>query len=274
MRALLVINSRSRRGAESGERVREQLRNCGIEFVEDDHESVDAVIAGGGDGTIIRAVPVAMERKVPLGIVPLGTFNDLARTLGVPLDVDEACSAIAGGKTRTIDVGRVNGQYFVNEASIGLSTRIARKQTPEVKRRFGWLAIAATTIQTLREAFPFHVSLEHEGGVKSSYTVQVTVANSNHFGGIVEIPDATIDDAQLDLFSVEVRSWFGVFPILGAIAARRFTDAPGVRHYRGPKFTVKARRKHHVTTDGEPAGFTPATFEVVPQAVQIYIAQE
>src|SRR5438270_5990953 len=270
MRALLVINPRSRRGTEYAERVRLRLAECGIEFV-GENPHADAVIAGGGDGTIMRAVPIAMERGVPLGIVPLGTFNDLARTLGVPLDIDEACAAIGGGNVRTIDVGRVNGQYFVNEASIGLSTRIARKQTPDVKRRFGWFGIVATTLETLRETFPFHVSVEYEGRVESSLTVQVTVANSNHFGGIVDIPNASIDDAQLDLFSVEVQSWFGVFPILGAIAARRFTDAPGVRHYRGPKFTVAARREHHVTADGEPAGFTPATFEVVPKAVQIYV---
>jgi len=274
VRALLVINTRSRRGSEYADKVRSKLAECGVEFVEDERAQVEAVIAGGGDGTIIRAVPVAMKKNVPLGIVPLGTFNDLARTLGVPLDVDEACAAIGGGKLRTIDVGRVNGQYFVNEASIGISTRIARKQTPEVKQRFGWFAVIATTIQTLREAFPFRVSVQADGRVDSSLTVQVTVANSNRFGGLVEIPDAAIDDAQLDLFSVEVRSWFGVFPILGAIAARRFTDAPGVRHYRGPKFTISARRKHHVTTDGEPAGFTPATFEVIPKAVRIFVPQE
>lgn len=271
MRALLIINPRSRRGSEFADRVKSRLSECGIEFVQDEAERVDAVIAGGGDGTIIRAVPIAMERGVPLGIVPLGTFNDLARTLGVPLDVGEACNSIAAGNLRTIDVGRVNGQYFVNEASIGLSTRIARKQTPEVKRRFGWLAIVATTFETLREAFPFHVSLEYGNRVETSLTLQVTVANSNRFGGVIEVPDGAIDDAQLDLFSIEVRSWFGVFPILGAILARRFTDAPGVRHYRGPRFTVSSRRPHHVTTDGEPAGFTPATFEVVPQAVQIFV---
>jgi len=271
MRALLVINPRSRRGREYAELVREELAGCGLQFTEDETQPVEAVVAGGGDGTIIRAVPMAMERGVPLGIIPLGTFNDLARTLEIPLDVKEACRSIGGGKTRRIDVGRVNGSYFVNEASIGLSTRIARKQTPELKRRFGFLAIVGTTFQTLRESRPFHINVEHDGKAERSLTVQVTVANSHHFGGVVDVPDASIDDAQLDFFSIEVRSWFGVFPILGAIAARRFTDVPGVRHHRGKAFTVKTRRPHHVTTDGEPAGFTPATFEVLPRAVEIYV---
>lgn len=271
MRALLIINPRSRRGQEYAEQVRKELAGCGLEFTEDENDPVEAVVAGGGDGTIIRAVGMAIERNVPLGIIPLGTFNDLARTLGIPLDVEEACASIGAGKLRRIDVGRVNGSYFVNEASIGLSTRIARKQTPELKRRFGWLAIVGTTFDTLRESRPFHIAVEHDGVTERSLTVQVTVANSHHFGGVVEVPDASIDDAQLDLFSVEVRSWFGVLPILRAIAARRFTEAPGVRHRRGAAFTVKTRRPHHITTDGEPAGFTPATFEVLPGAVQIYV---
>lgn len=271
MRALLVINPRSRRGRENADRVRENLVGCGLELVEDENETVEAVVAAGGDGTVIRAVPMAIERNVPLGIVPLGTFNDLARTLGIPLDVDEACSTVGGGKLQRIDVGRVNGYYFVNEASIGFSTRVARKQTPELKRRFGWLAVIGTTIETLRESRPFHVTVKYGGQTETALSVQMTIANSGHFGGLIDVPGASLQDAALDLFSIEVRSWFGVFPILGSIAARRFTDAPGVRHHRGKRFELVTRRPHHITTDGEPAGFTPATFEVVPGAVQVFV---
>ena len=271
MRALLVLNPRSRRGAEHAERVRRELGGCGIELFEDEDEPVDAVIAAGGDGTVIRAVPLAIERNVPLGIIPLGTFNDLARTLDIPLDVSEACSSIGRGKLRRIDVGRVNGSYFVNEASVGFSTRVARKQTPELKRRFGWLAIIGTTIETLRESRPFQVTVKYDGRAERALTVQVTVANSSRFGGIVEVPGASLQDARLDLLSVEVRSWFGVFPLLGAIAARRFSGVPGVRHRRSTTFELITRRPHHVSTDGEPAGFTPATFEVIPGAVQILV---
>lgn len=271
MRVLIVVNPRSRRGQEHADRVRTLLAGCGLELTEDENEPVEAVVAAGGDGTVIRVIPLAIERNVPLGIIPLGTFNDLAKTLGIPLGVDDACRAVSGGKVKRIDVGRVNGYYFVNEASVGFSTRVARKQTTELKRRFGWLAVVGTTIETLRESRPFHLTMKYGGKTETALTVQATVANSGHFGGVFDIPGASLEDAALDFFSIEVQSWFGVLPILGAMAARRFTDARGVRHRRGKRFELVTRRPHHISTDGEPAGFTPATFEVVPGAVQVFV---
>ncbi|HZT12646.1 MAG TPA: diacylglycerol kinase family protein, partial [Candidatus Baltobacteraceae bacterium] len=160
MRSLLVLNQNSRRGEREGDRVCRTLEELGIECVRDPGAaSIDAIIAAGGDGTIVRTMPLVVQRQVPLAIVPLGTFNDLARTLGVPMGVEDACRSIAAGNTRTIDVGRVNGRYFVNEASVGVSTRIARRQTSQVKQRFGVLAVIATTFQSLRAMRPFWVEL-------------------------------------------------------------------------------------------------------------------
>ncbi len=208
MRALLVINEKSRLGLRDGDLVRRTLSDLGVECERDPGvKNVDAVIAAGGDGTVVGTIPTAIARGIPLGIVPLGTFNDLARALGVPLDVHEACAAILRGKTRKIDVGRVNGAYFVNEASVGLSTRIARKQTPEVKQRFGAVAIISTTLRSLRQTRPFRVHLQFDGRTEQFSTIQLTVANSARFGGVFHRPDASLDDGWLDLYSVEVKSW-------------------------------------------------------------------
>jgi diacylglycerol kinase family enzyme len=236
MRALLLLNEKSRRGAESAAEVRERLTRCGFELLTDPNASVDTVIAAGGDGTIIRAVPVAMEKGVPLGLIPLGTFNDLARTLNVPAEIAGACEVISGGTTRAIDVGRVNGTYFVNESSIGLSTRIARRQTFR--------------------------------------PIQLTVANSHHFGGFIEVDDAAIDDGRLDLYAIEVRNVLEAIPLSAEIAAHRLGDGPHVQRRTADRFTVATRRPHHVTADGEPAGFTPATFEVLPRAVRVFVPKE
>src|SRR5438477_12320291 len=140
MRALLIINEKSRRGARDGDLVRQTLEECGVECVRDPKAAgIEAVIAAGGDGTVVQTLPLAIERGVPLGIVPLGTFNDLAHTLDLPMEIAAACEVMRSGRARTIDLGRVNGVYYVNEASIGLSARIARRQTPDVKQRFGAL---------------------------------------------------------------------------------------------------------------------------------------
>jgi YegS/Rv2252/BmrU family lipid kinase len=272
MRALLVLNEKSRRGLREGDAVCRMLEGCGIDCARDPAvQGVQAVIAAGGDGTVISAIPAVLARGVPLGIVPLGTFNDLARTLGVPLDVEGACNAIAAGRTRSIDVGRVNTAYFVNEASIGVSTRIARKQTPEVKRRFGILGVISTTLQTLNQTRPFHVEVEFGDRCERFRTIQLTIANNGRFGGVFERPDASIDDGWLDLYSIEVTNWMQALRIAGKIVRRDPHPGQGLRTRRSTRFVVRTRDAHHIAADGEPAGMTPATFEVLPGALRVII---
>ncbi|HZT14043.1 MAG TPA: YegS/Rv2252/BmrU family lipid kinase, partial [Candidatus Baltobacteraceae bacterium] len=273
LRSLLVLNQNSRRGEREGDRVCRTLEELGIECVRDPGAaSIDAIIAAGGDGTIVRTMPLVVQRQVPLAIVPLGTFNDLARTLGVPMDVEEACRSIATGNTRTIDVGRVNGRYFVNEASVGVSTRIARRQTSQVKQRFGALAVIATTFQSLRAMRPFWVELGiPERPAERFRTIQLTVANSARFGGIIERRDASLDDGWLDLYSIEPENWLDAFRLAGKILRRDATSGEGLRTRRAVRFDVRTAREHHVSADGEPAGKTPATFEIVPKAVRVIV---
>jgi diacylglycerol kinase (ATP) len=272
MRALLVLNEKARRGARDGAAVCRMLEQCGIACSSPSEKAaVDIVLAAGGDGTLISCIPRAMQLDVPLGIIPLGTFNDLARTLGVPTDVEQACRAAASGNVRSIDVGRVNGRYFVNESSIGLSARIARRQTPEVKQRFGAFGVVSTALQSLFETTPFSAQIEYDGKVESFRTVQLTIANSGHFGGIIDRPDATIDDGFLDLYSVEISGWFSALSVVRKILAHDPSSGSGLRTRRAVRFVVRTNRPHHVSADGEPAGTTPATFEVLPHAVRILV---
>lgn len=270
MRALLVLNERSRLGLREGAAVCQALEGCGVECLRDPGAAVEAVIAAGGDGTVIGAIPLALARGVPLGIVPLGTFNDLARTLGVPFEAAQACAVIAAGSARTIDVGRVNGCYFVNEASIGVSARIARRQTPEVKQRFGVFAVISTTLQTLRDIRPFFAEIAYDGVTESCRTVQVTVANSARFGGVIEREDAAIDDGWLDLYSVEPRNWLDAFALVRKIIVRDPSSGEILRTRRSTRFAVRTHRPHRVSADGEPAGHTPAVFEVLPKALRVF----
>jgi YegS/Rv2252/BmrU family lipid kinase len=271
MRALLVLNERSRLGMREGPAVCRMLEEAGIRFVRGLREPVEAVIAAGGDGTLIGAIPLALERNVPLGIVPLGTFNDLAKTLGVPGAIPHACAIIARARTRAIDVGRVNGCYFVNEASIGVSARIARRQTPEVKQRFGVIGVISTTLQTLRDIRPFSAEIAYDGHLERVRTVQITVANNARFGGIIERTDAAIDDGWLDLYSIEPRNWLDAFALVRKIVVRDPSSGQGLRSRRSTRFTVTTRHAHHISADGEPAGLTPAVFEVLPKALRVLV---
>lgn len=276
MRAELLLNPESRRGREMAAAVRDDLRRYGIETLDaatPHSDRIDCIVSAGGDGTLTRAMRRAIELGVPLGVIPLGTFNDLARTLGIPFDVGAACAAIAATRTRSIDVARVNGVYYASEASIGVSTRIARLQTPQEKRRFGTLAVIATALQAFRYARPMKVDVGFDGRCERFKTVQLTVANSHRFGGVFNVADAAIDDGWLDLYSIEIDTAAEALSVARAILRGERHDAPGLRTFRAKKFHVHTHRRHHVSADGEPAGRTPATFEVMPKALSVYVPE-
>ena len=289
-RALLLVNANSRRGELAREEAHQALTDVGIEVIDESpdgpdameplmqkhRERVDAVVVGGGDGTILSSVGGAIASGLPLGIIPLGTFNELARTLAIPLDVKAAAQLLRNGVKRPIDVGSVNGKYFINEASLGLSTRIARLQTTDVKRRWGFLAMIPTTLRVLPDVKPFRVTIDVDGEPPPELTlhaVQVTVANSYRFGTILENKEAAIDDGMLDLYSVDIHGWSDFFPVLASAMTGHFRDKGGLRTMRAPGFTIRTRRPRHVFADGDYATMTPAEFRVHPLALTVFAAK-
>jgi diacylglycerol kinase (ATP) len=268
VRALLIVNPQSRRGGALGDAVRRELVALGVQFVEEHDDRIDAVVVAGGDGTFARAIPFALEHNVPMGIVPLGTFNDLARTLRIPFEISQACDVIARGRLRAIDVARVNGAYYVTEASIGLSSRIARLQTTADKQRFGFFAVVASAFGALRHVRPFRAVVSYDGKHVNMRAIQLTVANSNRFGGLITVEDAAIDDGWLDLYTIEIERTRQIFSVVGAVLAHK-RRADGVRTYRAKAFTVRTRHPHRITADGEPAGTTPARFELLPGILRV-----
>lgn len=272
MRALLVVNPQSRRGDQLGDIAREVLRRLNVALVEEPSaRDFDAIVVVGGDGSVARQIPRAIALDVPIGLVPAGTFNDLARTLAIPLELEAACATIAAARTRTIDVAHVNGAYYATEASIGISSRMARLQRPADKQRFGVLALAASALQVVGFARPFHVEIAFDGERRRFKTIQLTVANSQHFGGVLTVDDASIDDGWLDLYSIEIESLAQLFSVAGALLGRKRRPARGLRTYRAKSFAVASRRPHRIRADAEPAGTTPARFEVIPKALRVFV---
>jgi diacylglycerol kinase (ATP) len=284
-RVLLAVNPHARSGRDAAARAEECLRSAGhtvttLPFSGNAQLSAgigaaradfDIVAVGGGDGTLVHAVDGLRACGLPLAIIPLGTTNELARTLGIPFDITQACALVSDGVERPIDAGCVNGAWFFNEASIGLSTHVVREQTGEVKRRWGMLSIPIATLRAWRHLRPYHLEVESEAGRRTFRTVQLTVANSYRFGGVVENPDAAIDDGMLDLYSIDLEHWWDAFAVIGAVARRAFPQAHNVTAMRAASFVVRSRRPHHVFTDGEPATQTPAEFRVVPAAVRVLV---
>lgn len=154
-KALLLINPNSRRGRETLSHARDVLRRTGLDLIEPtvsdgtmtesivSHRSdVDLVIVGGGDGSLNGAAEGLLQTGLPLGVLPLGTANDFARTMGIPLDLAAAVDIIAKGQSVAVDLGKANELPFFNVASIGFSADLAASLTQEAKKRWGNWATA------------------------------------------------------------------------------------------------------------------------------------
>lgn len=283
-RALLLLNPNARLAESPLEDAIRILADGGIEVAVERYSSAaevspdivrragsfDLVIVGGGDGTINAAVRGILETGLPMGILPMGTANDLARTLSIPLGLADAAKVIAEGATRRIDVGDVNGHFFFNVASIGLAAELARRLTPTVKKRWGRLAYAITAVQTLFSARPFSATIVTKEGETRVKTLQIAVGNGRHYGGGTVVQEtAAIDDGHLDLYSLEVSSVWKLALMLRDFRRGSHGLWREVRTHRCIEFEVRTRKPRPVNTDGDLVTFTPAYFSIKPDAIVV-----
>lgn len=290
-RALLVVNERSRQGAGQAARAEALLAAQGLDARREPCREAepladtirraaadgrpDLVVLGGGDGTLNAAIPALRETGLPLGILPLGTANDLARTLGIPTELEAAARVIAAGRVRRIDLGEVNGHAFFNVASIGLSVALTRELTSDVKRRWGRLGYALATIRALLRHRPFRAEIRHGGRRVRVRTVQVSVGNGRHYGGgMVVDAAAAIDDGLLHLHSIEVASLWKLALIYPAFREGRHGMWREVRTIAAPEIEVATRRRRRVNTDGEITTRTPARFRVLRDAIAVIVPED
>jgi YegS/Rv2252/BmrU family lipid kinase len=285
-RALVFLNDKARSVKQNIPRALEALRDHNIEVVrsvnpkrraiasviQQYRDDVDLIIVGGGDGTLNGVLQGLVGTKLPLGLLPLGTANDLAKTLGIPTDVTAACEVIAKGHTRRIDVGRVNDAYFFNEASVGLSVALCRALTREAKARFGVLALLYNAVVLLLKMRRFRAHIRMDNSKEFDVrTVQLTLGNSRNFGGFIASDEAEIDDRLLDLYSVGFEERWSYFDAFRALVQRRYDEARSVHTLHGKHFEVTTKRPKHVEADGEIVTVTPAVFQVVPRAIAVYV---
>lgn len=229
-------------------------------------ERYDVAIAAGGDGTVGGVARALVGTDVPLGILPFGTFMNIARALGVPRDDPRAAAALIGSATRAIDVGEVAGQVFFEAAGIGLDAD-ALNAGRAIRRGEGTLALAALGALLRRRST--RVRIEVDGRVTSHRVLEAVVCNGPWYGWGFEVaPGAIVDDGKLDfvLFGDNRRR---VLRELVAAAIARDRPARG-RRYRGRRITLSSSRELAVHADGVVVGTLPQTFSVRPRALRVF----
>lgn len=282
---LLVANAHSRRGGDVAP-FAAALERAGLRLIQATcrrreelsplirsmQGRVGRVILGGGDGTLNAAASGLRDSGLPLGILPLGTANDLARTLGIPDDPEQAAAVIVGGQTTRLDLGWVNGHPFFNVASLGLSVDITQRLTRVMKRRWGRLAYPIAAVAVILTARRFSATLRHAGEDTRVKSMQIAVGNGRFYGGGMVVADAArIDDGQLDVYSLEPRARWRLLTMARAFRDGEHGLLDEVRTLRCRSLEVRTRRPRHVSADGEIVTMTPARFTMLPGAVRVFV---
>jgi YegS/Rv2252/BmrU family lipid kinase len=216
---------------------------------------VDLVLASGGDGTITACVGGVAGSGVPLGVLPCGTGNLLARNLGLPLSLDEALAVALTGSDRRLDVGAANGRPFVVMAGIGFDAEMLDGADERLKSRVGWAAYVLSALRHLRER-PVRMALRADGGPpQRRWASGVIVGNVGSLQGNVRLlPDAVPDDGVLDVAVLAASGWTGWLRLAADVLLRRKTGR--VAHLTCRELTIQAGRARPWEVDGEVAGTT------------------
>ncbi len=287
-RALLIVNRQCRGGDTDIGPVIDHLKLHGIEtlswtldrpeqiplMIRRHAENVDCVIVGGGDGSMNAAAPALVETRLPLGVLPMGTANDLARTLQIPNDLAQASEVITAGPLHKIDLGRVNGRYFFNVANIGLGVHVTHQLSRELKQRWGILSYAHGLFKALKSFRPFRADIVCDGRRQYVRSIQIAVGNGRHYGGGMTVAEnASIDDHRFFLYSIEPLSLWDMVKFAPSLRVGRFDESHPVALEEGRRIQISTNRTMAVSADGEVVTRTPALFEMITGAVTVFVPQ-
>jgi YegS/Rv2252/BmrU family lipid kinase len=236
------------------------------------------IIAAGGDGTLNEVLQAVAGSEVDLALLPLGTGNVMARSMGLDeMDLRGACQVAATGQARRIDLGRMGERFFVATAGVGLDAEIARNLDPWWKQRIGRFAFLGEFFRTalLNEPRVFRIRVGGEELTGPMWAI--LVCNTNEYTWRMRpSPDARDDDGLLDAVFVHRTGFLDLIDL----AARMFVEGqhasehPNATVLRVGEMEIDADPPAPWQTEGDVGGMTPVRAEVVPQALRLVMAGE
>jgi len=282
---LLLINSGSRQGEQSRDELLAELAKRQIQVIHEPNlgpshytaliqqyeKQADAVVVGGGDGTVSLCLQGLMTTQLPMAVIPLGTANNLARNLEIPASISEACQLLVDGNTRWIDVAMVNDQYFLNVVGLGLSTQVNHWIKKEAKKRFGVLAYVYYAAKIAKRLNPFTTRITFDTGEDNFKCLQVSVCNGRYYGaGFIAEQNASIEDGLMDVVCTLTKDWSKSIRIINSLMKGAHHPVAEIKSYKLSEFTLQTKRPMSLDVDGDVRTKTPAVFKMSPERLQVF----
>jgi diacylglycerol kinase (ATP) len=245
-------------------------------------EGARLVVAAGGDGTINEVVNglAGNFEQARLGVLPLGTGNDLARTLALPLDAQEAFRLLTSGSVRALDVMRVetasNTMYGLNVAAGGFTGQMNELMTDDLKATWGPLAYLRGAVGVLPNLTDYETFVTWDDGAEERVTaLNIIVANGRTAaGGFMVAPTANPEDGVLDVVIVQSGSLVDLAGVAARLLAGNYVDSDLVLHRQVRQVRVAARPGMWFNVDGELITKDPVTFTVLPRTLQMVVGKD
>ena len=294
-RARVICNPSSGGGCEP-EVIREELQDFGAEWIEtngagDAQEAAEEwseglLIVVGGDGTVNEVVnglgKAGFPKGVTLAVLPMGTGNDLATTLAIPDNLEQAQEVIRENRVRNFDIARIRSEgleerFFINVATGGFGAETSGLADEELKGRWGKLAYFRASLEKARDFDVREVKVTLDGEERMLRAVNVAVGNCRYAGGgWLAAPKANPEDGLLDLVVIEdigLKEALALAP--AALAKSDYLGKEGVFSARARKIRVETEPGGlDFTADGELIGDEPAEFEVIPRALKVVVGPD
>ena len=282
----LLLNARARHGLLSEKAVLFALEQNGVAHgpiarvrrPRSIRQAVDALldrgvkrlIVGGGDGTLSTVAARIAGTEIVLGVIPMGTANDFARTLGIPSQPVDAARIIAEGNIKQVDLGRANDAYFLNVASVGMSVATIAQLNFSIKKRFGRLAYVYAAARVFATHSNFRLRVDNGPDSIETIAHQMIVGNGRFYGGgLLVSRQSSLEDGQLHAYALGTR---GRWDLLRTIAMLRMgvpIERPGDHYLQTANLKVQTRPILPVNCDGEIRTRTPVVFSVEPRALRV-----
>lgn len=285
--AVLIAGLGSRRGAQDFARAADLLRRRGVRIAAahtvPDRKALrqrvrqsirsghNLIVVAGGDGTQTSVVEFFAYSHAVLGVIPAGTGNSFAMSLGIAPELEHAVDVIANGKVARVDLGTVDDTYFANFATVGLAAEIGRDTPKGLKRAFGALAYGLSGIGPILTHRPFRARLRWKHSDLELHTHQLIIANGRFYGHQPIAPEASLVDDRLTVFATAGLGRVALIRSYLALLRGEQTRLPDANMFAARRLAVRAAPRQEICIDGDHYGYTPARFGVAPRALRVMV---
>jgi YegS/Rv2252/BmrU family lipid kinase len=283
--AVLIVNAMSRSGGDAFDEAKAMLGERGIELlgahaVTDPEQmrptvlkaladKAPMIIVGGGDGSLSKAVDDFLGTDTVFALLPLGTANSFAKTLGIGANLEAAVETIATGRKLRIDLGAIDGDYFANAAAMGLSPLIAETVPHKLKRTLGMFGYMIWAARVAFKFRPFRLRIDDGQRKYKVWSTEVRIANGTHHGGIELVESADLQSGEIVVQAVTGKSLLHLAWSWLATLFKLRSRNETVTEFRGKEIRIEARPRQRVSIDGELSARTPVTVTVARAAVWV-----